>query len=425
MKNREDAIKWLLKGRNGLFGQWGFLDDKLVDGPLEKIVDKTYFTADSSPETRRESMLTLRGLVQVFRAVFDGADVGWVDILPYNDRLAFLRASNGGYDILWKDLRDAPPPQVENTGSHGLHTMDLPANLRQETDLERLLYFRCNVWREQEAHAAEQHFYDRGGSPQERRNTPSGTVVELFLRAQGTPMLPEHSTWDDDPPAGFREVEISGQRLLISNLVSVSEFRRMLEEMDYLARREGDAWERANLGEPADVPVGASWRDAQAFCAWKERLLGVPLRLLSCKEHRAIRPFLSKHYEHLSYQDFPWESWPPRPIGGIVPPSAVRWSEPRFEEPSQEIPEFPDDGGASNGGRKRWIKDFPPSARWSSEIPWATHQGLGFIDAWDAYEWCQEQGWISGRYWEGPIADHCWGAYKNVKLGFRVVMTAG
>jgi hypothetical protein len=47
---------------------------------------------------------------------------------------------------------------------------------------------------------------------------------------------------------------------------------------------------------------------------------------------------------------------------------------------------------------------------------------LTFIDAWDAYEWCQEGGWISGRFWEGQIGASSWGAYKNAKVTFRVVL---
>jgi hypothetical protein len=55
-------------------------------------------------------------------------------------------------------------------------------------------------------------------------------------------------------------------------------------------------------------------------------------------------------------------------------------------------------------------------------LPIAAYDGLDFIDAWDAYEWCQEKGWISGRFWEGQIAPNCWGAYKNVKVTFRLVI---
>lgn len=99
-------------------------------------------------------------------------------------------------------------------------------------------------------------------------------------------------------------------------------------------------------------------------------------------------------------------------------------------EPGPDIAEFPHPSGvvvtsskAVNGGiRKVWIKDFPPAAAWKSPIPRVEYQGLTFIDAWDAYEWCQELGVISGRFWEGRIGSNSWGAYKNIKVSFRVVM---
>ncbi len=103
-------------------------------------------------------------------------------------------------------------------------------------------------------------------------------------------------------------------------------------------------------------------------------------------------------------------------------PSAVTWSEPRFLEPGPDLPEFPSPNGWSSESRKRWITDFPPRATWREELPWAKYCGLSFIDAWDAYEWCQEVGWIHGRFWEGRIGRTSWGAYKNVKLTFRLVL---
>lgn len=426
VEDREAATGLLLRGRLQLQGQWGFMDDKLFEGLLEHVVDKTYFTAGWPASERRESELVVRNVIRAFRLVFDASEVGWMEILPYNERLAFLRACNGDYDVIWKELRDGPPPpSAEDAPAHGLHVMDLPSSFQRRSDLERKLYFRTGVCREQEEHAAEQHFYDRGGNMLERRNTPPSEVVELYLRDREAPTLLEPSAWQGEPPVGFDAVEVRGQRLLVSPLVTVAEFRRMLDETGYLARRDGDAWERANDGEAEDAPVGASWRDAQAYCAWMERRLRVSVRLLGFEEHRAIRPLASRHHEGLAQQDFPWEEWPPREIGGLTPATAVRWSEPRFEEARGGVAEFPGDDGVGTGGRKRWISDFPPFARWVPEIPWARYQGLAFIDAWDAFEWCQEPGWISGRYWEGPIAADCWGAYKDLKVGFRVVLMEG
>lgn len=97
-------------------------------------------------------------------------------------------------------------------------------------------------------------------------------------------------------------------------------------------------------------------------------------------------------------------------------------------EPGPEVPEFPDDSGVSFGGRRRWISNWPPGARWVDPLPWAEHHGLRFIDAWDAYEWVltpAKGAAIAGRYWHGGFGNSSWGEYKNCKICLRVAIEEG
>ena len=75
---------------------------------------------------------------------------GWVEILQYNDRLAFLRGPDGAYDLLWRELRESGPPAPDDD---------------QEPEAEFLAwhYHRQGVWEQLERHEAEQHNYARGG----------------------------------------------------------------------------------------------------------------------------------------------------------------------------------------------------------------------------------------------------------------------
>ena len=431
-----DSISRLFDGpaapRFALIGQWGFLDDKLVHGPATHIVDKSYWPKGTEESARAESLDEVTTAVRAFRALFDGSDVGWVDVLRFNDRLVVLRGHDGTWDVLWRGYRDEEPPQPSDVGrSHYLAVEDLPSRLMTESDLRRSVHFRQNVWEEHEAHEAEQAFYDRGGSAQQRRLTSDAEVRIAWLREQGRLVMPGRTRWDGTPPAGFRTVIVNGRKLAMTELIEVGPFRQMLVETGYATRRVDDRepWERANEVPSNKAPVGAAWVDAQAFCAWMERQLGVALRLPTREELRALRPAYSSHYASMANLDFPWENHPPRPLVGDDAenaarevPSAVEWSEPRFLEPAPGRPSHPGPDGRSTTSRKRWIEDFPPRAAWKEELPWAAHGGLKFIDAWDAYEWCQEWGWISGRFWEGHIGPTSWGAYKNVKVTFRVVM---
>lgn len=422
----------LFERRHDLIGQWGFLDDKLVDGAIHNVLDKTYWPPGHDSAHRENNLGKVRAAVRAFRAVFEARPEGWVDVLPFNDRLVVLRGHDGGWDVLWRGYREEEPPQPSHVGnSHHLAVEDLPSRLLGESELRRTVHFRQEVWEELEAHEAEQAFYDRGGSAMERRMTTDAEVRITWLQERGSMLVPERVRWDGEVPPGFRLVVADKRRIAVSELVDLATFRRMLSETGYAARRKNgnEPWDRANNGAEGDAPVGASWGDAQAFCAWMERQLGVALRLPTRAELRAMRPIFSEHYQSMANLDFPWENHPPRlrvgrdgaRDGGAVP-SAVDWSEARFLESSPELPDHPSSTGLSSTTRKRWIVDFPPSAAWKFPLPVAIHGGVKFIDAWDAYEWCQEWGWISGRYWEGQIGADSWGAYKNVKVTFRVVL---
>jgi hypothetical protein len=153
---------------------------------------------------------------------------------------------------------------------------------------------------------------------------------------------------------------------------------------------------------------------------------------MTLEEHRELRPFYSAHYKKLSRMDFPWENWPPRPLrkanepgGRVDVPTAVDWSEERFIAPSDEVPEFADPTGVGGTPRKVWHDVFPPKASWRAPLVWTKYRGVSFLDAWDAYEWVGNSSSaanIAGRFWEGPIGLHSWGAYKNCKVGFRLVI---
>lgn len=146
-KDHEEAVRWILRRRTGLMGQWGFMDDKLVDGPVAKVVDKSYFPRGMDLAERHASHRKLSALLRVFRYVFDRNGEGWVDLLRFNEHLAIIRTLDGGYDLIWRNLRRSPPPGESTDGmTHGLHSIDLPATLAQGPDLARRLYFRPNVW---------------------------------------------------------------------------------------------------------------------------------------------------------------------------------------------------------------------------------------------------------------------------------------
>lgn len=113
----DEAIELLLQRRGEFDGEWGFLDDKLVATPMMPLVAKSYYDdAERMAELRDQVMQRMQTAVRVFRSVFDAQAEGWVDVLGFNDKLTVLRAHDGAWDVLWHDLREAPPPP-ERTSS--------------------------------------------------------------------------------------------------------------------------------------------------------------------------------------------------------------------------------------------------------------------------------------------------------------------
>ena len=178
-----DRAAELFRRRIDLIGQWGFLDDKLIAGPVERVVDKTYWESDSSHAKRAENLQRVREAVLAFRAVFDAQREGWVDVLPFNDRLVVLRAHDGGWDVLWRGYREAEPIRTNPAAARDASTVALPHHdARAKTDGRSALDDRQDVWDELEAHLAEQAFYDRGGDQFGRRFTPDSELRAAWLR---------------------------------------------------------------------------------------------------------------------------------------------------------------------------------------------------------------------------------------------------
>jgi hypothetical protein len=425
----DDARRWVFARSSELQGLHNFLGDQLFLPAKQPFVPQIYFTTSADPDNQRRTLRAWHEVVRVLRWLLDQHRAGWIEILPVpgTQNLIVLGGPDGKYDLVWRDLRVEPPPVPKGKPLDlGLALQDQPESFRAAAGFADWQYHRHGIWQEQEAHAAEEHFYGQGGIA---GTYPGPRVVhEAYMVAAGA-YSPTSRRAPDSSPAGFQEVSIGGSRLFVSPLVTSAEAERVLEAAGYFGRRDNQAepWERGNPEGQPGAPATVTWFDAHAYAAAMEKQTGLSLRLLTRDEHRALRPFFGEHYARMVDHDFPWENWPPRPLptDGTTPvPGAVEWSEPRFLDPGPDLPEFSDKNGIGGKRRKRWIDDFPPTGRWRTDLPWADHGSLRFIDAWDAYEWVGNSAGtsrVAGRFWEGSIGLNSWGAYKNCKTSFRLV----
>ncbi|MFV8749879.1 hypothetical protein ACNOYE_04970 [Nannocystaceae bacterium ST9] len=414
----EHARLWLCARRTQLQSMHNYLGDQLldVDRPLE--VEWQIYRATPDEIAKLEKTWS------VFRWIIDRDDAGWVEVMPYGDRLVILGASDGSWDFLWRDFRVTPPPEEQpEAGIRGIPIAHVPSWLASEAVSARRFYLERGWWEQRVEHLANQLHYEQGGLGWD--NYPGNEVRYRYLIHTGVWKPPVAKVLGRVPP-GFKRIELaSGASLLASDLVTVLDFERMRQASGWTdGTREAEPLEPANADEVFTNPVTLTWLDVCAYCNWMEQELGVEVRPLTVDEHRELRAIEGPHYERLIGGDFPWENFPPR--NGLQP--AVTWAEPRFLEPGPEVPEFPDDNGVSSSSRRRWISKWPPGARWVDPLPWVEHRGLRFIDAWDAYEWVLTAArgpGIAGRYWHGGFAKSSWGEYKNCKICLRVAIEEG
>lgn len=387
----DDAVDWVHRHCDHLITAFSFVGDLLVEPahpdshPLQ-----TYFRRDTAMSLRQQTYDRARKVTAVFRWCIERLPGGWVDVVRVTESLALLVGGDGGFEIVWRDFRQGRPPALEAHWRSGLASQDLPASSRAELDFARWYGTRAGVWEQLESHQAEMlHYASGGGSGHDYPGTR--VIRERLLRARGEYGPPCARVVIPARVDGFLPVRMPDQRVILaSELVSISAFRAFSEASGYGSRRRGEPLGPANDADDPASPVAVTRSDALAYLAWSERTTGLPLRLMTHAEHRALRPMGDRA------QAFDGE------MGELGPP----------KRPGEALER-------STPGHER--REWPPAVKWRDPMPWKAYGGLRFIDARDAFEWCLD-GRILGRYWEGAIGEQSWGGYKCIKVCFRVVV---
>lgn len=419
-----EAREWLYLRTSYMNQHHSYLSDHLLDieGPARTIA-LMYGQRDMPERYEHEHDLTLRAL-EGLRAFLERRDAGWISVVHITPRLAILLGPSGTYDLVWRDMRNKVPPALR---------VELSGTLEH---FKKWYYYERDRWEEHDLHQAKQAYFEQDPETRLKLNDFDRQVLQNHLIAQGRYHEPSCESLPDNLPGVWHSVDLRPDHALwVSELVTCADFEAFVEETGYFDRLEQEAqldkftqnpkpfYEAANWSGSADEPVGITYHWASAYCRWFEERHGVPARLMLLRDHRVIRPFArgpenSPHYERLKDMDFPWEHRPPR--YGLE--AGVQWSTPRFSEPGED--DRVSSSGWGSSSLKIWIDSWPPRARLAPELPRTIYRGISYLDAWDVYEWCDE-GLVAGRYWEGPMGLHTWGAYKNCRIHFRMVIKKG
>lgn len=390
-----------------------FVGDHLLDiGEDGEVVLMMYAESTMSAEEREIRERLSRKVAEVFRWYIQNCGQGWVDVLPYNDRLIFLKGPDGQYDFVWRDLRETPPPihYGPDQNPRLLHPLDVPSVHSDQLHFDAWNYYRRDAWAQKEAHEAETHYYAKGNSA---LGYPGAMVVlRGYLQDTGAMQEIPRIFSGDVVPAGFRQVtQPDGQRLLVSELISIEQMQEMMRESGYVERRVerrkarnlGDdsvwfdsdfnkLWEPGNSDDEPELPSAVTWYDAQAYCAWMEKSLGCQVRLPTADEYQV---------------------WFPESDGKRA----------LLQHPVSKAP-----GGVervwSSGDNEKNLYGDPERLRFVPDLQWVSSaEGLRAVHAYNVFEWVlNNKQLVLSPYSNTSCAPHTWGAHKTMKVCFRVVL---
>lgn len=263
---------------------FNLLGDSLVQ-PMENPVEVQLYNANE------ENLNEIREIFKIFREEIDSSDIGWFDVIPFNDNLVFLKDADGRFDWVVKGQRNEP---FSGNDLYPIFSSEeIPKSLGDKS-IQAHLHYNKEIWLEQLKHLAEHHHYDSGGNG---HNHPGEkAIVERYLISTKKFTHPKQKRASRDYK--FTPHAVSNKCLMVSNLVTIDEFLRFYhsdwaerrEEKSKLTSRDWYSLPEMNIKDPVDLPVCATWFDAIAYCKYLEEDTGLPIRLLMIDEWREISP---------------------------------------------------------------------------------------------------------------------------------------
>jgi hypothetical protein len=264
---------------------FNLLGDNLV---LPKSSAPVYQLYNTEPDDEQR----MEALFQLFRARIEQTTVGWVDVLPFNENLIFLRGPDGAFDWVVRDQRNAP---FSGNKLHPIFFADeIPVALSAGTEMKAKLHFTKGLWLDKIEHLSEQHYYATGGTVATYPGPDQVLTKYLIAINESVPRKMK---------AGPRHVDfvahaLADKCLMVSELITIDEFWNFYDA-DWADRRDAKAARTARSWPPLaemngrderDRPVCITWYDAVAYCKYLERRTGIPARLLTIEEWQAIAP---------------------------------------------------------------------------------------------------------------------------------------
>lgn len=157
---------------------------------------------------------------------------GWIEIIPFNENLIFLKGPNGIYDFVFKHLRDSDFEDKSPFRPYLNHDR-IPSVMNETYDFARWLYFgrkendtkkklqdtRRSFWLEETQHHADIDFYESGGGI----HPGYEILLKNYYEKIGEYSYTRKTKMDQ--LTGFNEVELANSKVLfVSDLITIGEF---------------------------------------------------------------------------------------------------------------------------------------------------------------------------------------------------------
>jgi len=276
----EDNVFCFVAGREGtlmlreasVFAN--LIGDQLCDLGEGFDVDPVAQLYEQGRPVPAETQEMLAGAGRTLHAVISACPQGWAEVVPCSDGLFLLKDAAGGYDFVFRNMRSKP------FGTDGDR-----ASEDGEERFARWLHFNYAGWLERDRHVAESAFYAGGGT---RAEYNEDAILREHLTREGA-YVQKRRKAAPAPEKGFTTLACGDRILCFSDLVTVAQFRRFMEE-DYTyrrrrARRRGlDPWEPVNGPEDSFLPASVTQEDAKAYARWFAKVNRLPVRLATEEE---------------------------------------------------------------------------------------------------------------------------------------------
>lgn len=298
---------------------------------------------------------------------------------------------------------------------------------------KRWAYFGYDGWLENDQHKAEEAYYAGGGTENSYPGSDEIDKTYFINSSLYSPSQPSQKTCGHHP-GYYPTTSINGKILYVSNLISISKFKRFIQENpEYEKSRcktggknRADRWDSVNADKDDSLPAAVTWSDAMAYAKWISETQYISVRLLTEEEYYAIaQPVLRPP----SIEDLKQE-WSKSDIiksADIFGQNIIK---------SEQICNFFTPDGSSILGHPAHMPEKEFQALEFRYIPnilkWEQHpSGLKFLSSLYFQEWLDKEGatvncrTLSSWHPEIPPYKHPFsplstGKHKSLKIGFRL-----